>query len=145
MASVDEAFNYLATNPAIEWPPQIVHTIPHLKIAFLKKRLENLERELPLKLAGNGVTKFFGGAQSLEELDKMEAECKKEADAIREVFKAQYDVFAALAEVEGAVYESSAAADVGGWTYGHLRHAGSHRDADLWVSRDTPEPVWRDD
>jgi hypothetical protein len=133
MASIDEAFNYLATNlGVIEWPPQIVHTIPHLKIAFLKQRLENLERELPLKLAGNGVTKFFGGAQSLEELDKMEAECKKEADAIREVFKAQYDVFAALAEVEGAGGEPR-------------RLAGSHRDADLWVSRDTPEPVWRDD
>ena len=91
MASVSEVFDYLV---------QIHGPHHNLKIAFLKHRLEKLESELPLKLDGNGVTKFFGDAQSLGELNHMESESKKEAAALREVFQAQYDVFAALAEVE---------------------------------------------
>ena len=90
MASINEVFEYL--------PPAWCN--PERKIALLKQRLENLERELPLKLAGNGVTKFFGDAQSLDELNKMEVAAMNEADAIRGVFLAQYDVFAALAEEE---------------------------------------------
>ena len=101
MASVNEVFEYLSgTESCIDWE----HS--GTKIAFLRYRLEKLERELPLKLAGNGVTKFFGDAKTLDELNKMEVECKKEATAMRELFKAQYDVFAALAEVEIRVAEA---------------------------------------